>query len=59
MILRHIVDMPRLYSGEDKAGLPWTAMFLPEAFGTSLSAMTSRQRINVLRGLYADFRKST
>lgn len=58
MILRHIVEMPRLYSGVDRQGRGWTALYLPKKFSEALDAMTPRQRVATLRGLHADVRKA-
>lgn len=59
MILQHITEMPRLYSGRSNDGHEWTAIFLPRAFGEVLRTMGERQRVTTMRGIVADFRKST
>lgn len=59
MILQHIMDMPRLYSGIDRQGRPWTCLRFPDAFGRALAAMPSSQRVRTLKGLYADFKATT
>ena len=58
MILAHVLEMPRLYSGTDAAGRPWTTLCLPKAFGERLREMTPRQRASTMRGLLSDMKKS-
>ncbi len=59
MIFQHVVEMPRLYSGTDRQGRPWTVLLFPKAFGEALAEMTSHQRVATLRGLVKDFRRNT
>lgn len=50
--------MPRLVSGVDRQGRPWTCLHLPRSFGEALNAMNYDQRVKTMRSLYADFRRS-
>ncbi len=59
MILAHVLEMPRLYSGTDVQGRPWTALCLPKSFGERLRELTPQQRASTMRGLIKDMRKST
>ena len=58
MIFRHVMDMPRLVSGIDYRGRPWTCLHFPEAFGKALSEQPHAQRVKTLRGILADFKRS-
>ncbi len=58
MILQHALECPRLWSGTDRQGRPWTCLHFPRAYGEALAAMPSHQRVKVLKGLYADYKAS-
>ena len=57
MILQHIPDMPRLYSGVDRQGRGWTALHFPKAYGEFINAMNAHQRAKHLKGLMADLKR--
>lgn len=49
--------MPRLWSGRDKDGLPWTALYIPRGYGRHLNEMNPVQRAKTMRGLIADVKR--
>ena len=57
MILQHVTEMPRLFSGRDKDGHEWTALFIPRRYGEHLKTMNPVQRAKTMRGLMADVRR--
>lgn len=50
---------PRLYSGHDRTGVPWTVVYLPREFGEHLNRLSDVNRRRTLRRLLADFERTT